>query len=103
MHLCVNCKQRHLKTYRIHAMSPGAASYMRSEYIGPECWQFERPVYSATFIVSPDSIKMQWFNEITKDGFKVPIYEDIHKSSWISACDLVTYDLALTDYNKMAS
>lgn len=45
-------------------------------YICPYCWQNEQPIKAkTTFIVSPTSIKMQWYDEVIKhiscENFKV--------------------------------
>lgn len=103
----IECTRCH-RTQHCECVLKNSVAQAEDKYICPECWQFERPVRSAaTFIVSPASIKMQWFNEIerhiTKDGFSVLIYEGINKSGWISPRDLATYDVVLTDYNIMSS
>lgn len=77
-------------------------------YICPECWQHEEQLPSAaTFVVSPASIKMQWFVEIQKHigngSVKVLVYDGIQNSGWISPAELATYDIVLTDYNVMRS
>lgn len=74
-------------------------------YICPECWQYEASIPSCgTFIVSPASIKMQWYVEIQKHiasgRLKVLVYDGIQKI-WISPAVLATYDIVLTDYNIM--
>lgn len=103
----IECTQCHRAQHR-KCVLKNAIIQMDDKYICPECWQFQRPVHSsATFIVSPASIKMQWFIEIERhiveNGFNVLIYEGINKNGWISPLDLATYDIVLTDYNIMAS
>lgn len=78
------------------------------EYICPDCWRNEPLTKSgATFIVSPKTIKMQWFNEIKKHiengRLKVFIYEGFKKTGWISPVDMATYDIVLTEYSVIGA
>lgn len=101
---CIMChRTQHRRCVLKHVIEPNV-----KKYICPDCWQYEAPVQSsATFIVSPASIKMQWFVEIEKhivgSGLKVLIYDGINKTGWISPVELASYDVVLTDYNVMAS
>lgn len=72
---CTKCHQfQHRKCVLKHASS----SALESKYICPACWQHEPPIKSkATFIVSPNSIKMQWYTEVEKH-----INDDHLKVSW---------------------
>lgn len=80
----------------------------KNKYMCPDCWRFEAPVQSkATFIISPKSIKMQWYSEILKHvndpSFKVLIYDGLRDNGWISPVDISDYDIVLTDYDILNS
>ncbi|BFF99370.1 E3 ubiquitin-protein ligase SHPRH [Drosophila madeirensis] len=74
-------------------------------YVCPSCWSElggTRLVESGTtIIVSPNAIKMQWFNELQKHispALKVLLYPGLHSGSWYSPLQLAEYDVVLTDY-----
>lgn len=100
---CTKCSRfQHKKCVFKHSTSANP----EENYICPECWLFEPQIPSAgTFIVSPASIKMQWYAEIQKhisnERLKVLVYDGIQNSGWISPADLASYDIVLTDYTAM--
>ncbi|EDW93616.1 E3 ubiquitin-protein ligase SHPRH isoform X2 [Drosophila yakuba] len=78
-----------------------------SAHLCPSCWSelvksSERLVESgATIIVSPNAIKLQWFEEIHKHispSLKVLPYYGLHSTFWVSPLKLAEYDVVLTDY-----
>lgn len=82
---------------------------VNTPYLCPSCWQQVIEEYGllktkATFIVSPNTIKMQWFSEIKRHiqpSLKVFIYEGVSSGKWISPRQLAEYDVVLTDYNVL--
>ncbi|EDW18440.1 E3 ubiquitin-protein ligase SHPRH [Drosophila mojavensis] len=77
-------------------------------YMCPKCWTesttkcVELVESGATIIVSPNAIKTQWFNEISKhisSTLKVLLYPGLHSGLWISPLQLAQYDIVLTDYS----
>lgn len=78
-------------------------------YLCPSCWQSVITEYGvletkATFIVSPNTIKLQWFSEIRchiQPSLKVFIYDGVLKGKWINPRQLAQYDIVLTDYNVL--
>ncbi|XP_037826721.1 E3 ubiquitin-protein ligase SHPRH-like isoform X1 [Lucilia sericata] len=80
---------------------------VNTPYLCPSCWQLAVKEYGllktkATFIVSPNTIKMQWASEIKRHiqpTLKVFIYEGVLSGKWISPRQLADYDIVLTDYN----
>ncbi|XP_017071026.1 E3 ubiquitin-protein ligase SHPRH [Drosophila eugracilis] len=76
-------------------------------HLCPTCWvelgkASERLVETgATIIVSPNPIKLQWFQEIRKHispALKVLLYLGLNSSLWVSPLELANYDVVLTDY-----
>ncbi|XP_017102596.2 E3 ubiquitin-protein ligase SHPRH [Drosophila bipectinata] len=78
-------------------------------HLCPNCWadvveSSGRLVETgATFIVSPNAIKMQWFREMKKHispNLKVLVYRGLHTGAgnWYSPLHLAEYDVVLTDY-----
>ncbi|KAM7348478.1 E3 ubiquitin-protein ligase SHPRH isoform 1-T2 [Cochliomyia hominivorax] len=80
---------------------------INTPYLCPSCWQLVVQEYGllktkATFIVSPNTIKMQWYSEIRRHiqpSLRVFIYEGVLSGKWISPRQLAEYDVVLTDYN----
>lgn len=77
-------------------------------YMCANCWTESATSCSelvesgATIIVSPNAIKTQWFNEISKhisSTLKVLLYPGLHSGLWISPMQLAQYDIVLTDYS----
>ncbi|XP_022218628.2 E3 ubiquitin-protein ligase SHPRH isoform X2 [Drosophila obscura] len=77
-------------------------------YVCPSCWSELGDMGNThlvesgtTIIVSPNAIKMQWFNEMKKHispALKVLLYPGLHSGTWYSPLDLAKYDVVLTDY-----
>ncbi|XP_065365815.1 E3 ubiquitin-protein ligase SHPRH [Calliphora vicina] len=82
---------------------------VNSPYLCPSCWQHVIQEYGllktkATFIVSPNTIKLQWLSEIKRHvqpSLRVLIYEGVLSGKWISPRQLGEYDIVLTDYNVL--
>ncbi|EDV96515.1 E3 ubiquitin-protein ligase SHPRH [Drosophila grimshawi] len=79
-----------------------------SVYICPNCWKewkqdcFKLIESGATIIVSPNAIKMQWYQEISKhisSSLKVLLYPGLHTGVWYSPMQLAQYDIVLIDYS----
>ncbi|XP_073834180.1 E3 ubiquitin-protein ligase SHPRH isoform X2 [Musca autumnalis] len=76
-------------------------------YICPSCWQDVISEHGliktkATFIVSPNTIKLQWLSEIRRHiqpTLRVLLYDGVCGGKWISPRQLANYDVVLTDYN----
>ncbi|XP_005186458.2 E3 ubiquitin-protein ligase SHPRH [Musca domestica] len=76
-------------------------------YLCPGCWntvisQDGLVKTKATFIVSPNTIKLQWLSEIRRHiqpTLRVLLYEGVCNGKWISPRQLANYDVVLTDYN----
>ncbi|XP_063700872.1 E3 ubiquitin-protein ligase SHPRH [Culicoides brevitarsis] len=105
--LCQKCKTaQHLDCVMQHATFRKTFD----DYECPDCWKKSGKIVEskATLIVSPLSIKYQWYSEIKRHikahrGFRVFIYEGVKKSGWISPQELASYDVVLTDYNVLSS
>lgn len=100
---CTKCFRSQHK-HCVMRLSTGATT--EENYICPDCWRHEPKISSsATFIVSPANIKMQWYHEVKKhignNRLKVLVYKGFATTGWISPVDLATYDIVLTDYNTM--
>lgn len=72
----IQCSKCRLRQHRACVLKHAVADIHESNYICPQCWNYEEPVKSGgTVIVSPRSIKKQWFHEVKKhiddDNFKV--------------------------------
>lgn len=72
----IKCSKCALRQHRRCVLKHVIGDVDTGNYICPQCWNSEEPVKSAaTIIVSPRSIKSQWFHEvqkhITADNFKV--------------------------------
>ncbi|KAH8318472.1 hypothetical protein KR067_003286 [Drosophila pandora] len=78
-------------------------------HLCPNCWtevvdsSDQLVETGATFIVSPNAIKMQWFREMQKHispNLKVLLYRGLHTGAgtWYSPLRLAEYDVVLTDY-----
>ncbi|XP_017135922.1 E3 ubiquitin-protein ligase SHPRH isoform X1 [Drosophila miranda] len=77
-------------------------------YVCPSCWSelgnmenTQLVESGTTIIVSPNAIKMQWFNEMQKHispALKVLLYPGLHSGSWYSPLELAKYDVVLTDF-----
>ncbi|KAG4074367.1 hypothetical protein HA402_008776 [Bradysia odoriphaga] len=79
-----------------------------ASYICPSCWENEEPIPAkTTFIVSPQSIKMQWKTEIDKriqtGAMSVFVYVGSKSCKWISPTKLASHDVILTDYETLRS
>lgn len=76
-------------------------------YICPICWKSTNRIIdsSTTIIVSPTSIRGQWYSEILRhvddDSFKVLVYDGI-SSGWISPEQIAKYDIIVTDFNTLS-
>uniref|UniRef100_A0A336MKX4 CSON001404 protein n=1 Tax=Culicoides sonorensis TaxID=179676 RepID=A0A336MKX4_CULSO len=104
--LCNSCKTRQHLTCVLKA-----AEFKETfdEYQCPDCWKKSGQIIEskATLIVSPLSIKRQWYTEIKRHikdpNFRVFSYEGVKKTGWISPKELATYDVVLTDYNVLTT
>lgn len=78
-------------------------------HLCPNCWaevvesSGQLIETGATFIVSPNAIKMQWFREMKKHicpNLNVLLYRGLHTGAgtWYSPLRLAKYDVVLTDY-----
>lgn len=76
-------------------------------YLCPSCWQItidELGLFKTkgTFIVTPNTIKLQWLSEIqrhTNPSLRVFLYDGTTSNKWVSPLELAEYDIVLTDYN----
>lgn len=75
-HKLIQCTKCSLRQHRKCVLKNTVGDVDEANYVCPQCWAHEDTVKtSATIIVSPRSIKMQWFQEVQKhintDNFKV--------------------------------
>lgn len=76
-------------------------------YLCPSCWQDFIQKHGllqtkATFIVAPNTIKMQWVAEIKRHiqpALRVFLYPGVLSGKWINPYQLAKYDIVITDYN----
>ncbi|XP_017122187.1 E3 ubiquitin-protein ligase SHPRH [Drosophila elegans] len=101
---CNKCRRWQHK-HCMHMLSKQAED--DANHLCPSCWSElaksgDRLVDTgATIIVSPNAIKLQWYQEMQKHirpGLKVLLYRGLHSCSWISPLELAKYDVVLTDY-----
>lgn len=75
-HFLIQCTKCALRQHRLCVLRHVVGKVDSEKYICPQCWNKEEMIKTtATIIVSPRSIKMQWFHEVQKhikdDNFKV--------------------------------
>lgn len=76
----IKCSKCFLRQHRECVLKNIVVDVAEHNYICPQCWNSEELIKtSATIIVSPRSIKLQWFHEVQKhinaDNFKVRIFD----------------------------
>lgn len=77
-------------------------------YICPVCYKASKHIVmsSATIIVTPGTIKRQWYQEIQRHvqdpNFKVLLYNGIYHDGWVSPEKLATYDIIITDFSTLS-
>lgn len=102
---CKRCKlQQHAKCVGRFDVEDNDEDF----YICPSCWYIttKKSLLQAatTFIVTPSTIKTQWFSEINRHvspTLKVFDYNELAAANWISPQQLATYDVVLTDYSVL--
>ncbi|XP_037950755.1 E3 ubiquitin-protein ligase SHPRH-like [Teleopsis dalmanni] len=106
---CTKCfKSQHRKC--VSTYDEDHSANVNEPYMCPACWEQETKTNliesGATVIVSPTTIKMQWYAEIKKHiqpTLRVLVYKGISSGSWISPRQMANYDIVLTDYNVLRS
>ncbi|XP_055374394.1 E3 ubiquitin-protein ligase SHPRH isoform X2 [Condylostylus longicornis] len=94
---CIECEVlQHVKCVRLY-------SEPDNPHICPSCWANKKELIKsqATVIVTPATIKKQWYTEIMKHvltPLKVLLYTGV-SNTWISPNEISKYDIILTDYN----